>query len=141
MPFGWEQVSRDSDDYLACKAAVIGAFSLVGSAVGSIPTAGIGAPAGLLAGAVWGMAASYLACPYLPPLIKKKLEVGENLTNSEVELAVDALAKHTGLHSADEGVHLLAKMRPHLVRKGKPPACHPPHLNAKITVQARTTEA
>jgi hypothetical protein len=136
MPFGWDEVSRDTEEYRTCRTAVTVAFAVVGGATAAVSTAGVGTPAGYLGGAAWGLATAYLACPYLVPAVKKKLELGASLTDSEVSLAVEAMAKHSGIHSAKDGVRLLSQVRPYLVRRGKAPAGHPSYLNASMMVNS-----
>ena len=76
MPlFGWERVDREDPDYKACLTVTTSAGAIVGGMTGSF-LGPAGTLAGYAGGAVWGLAAGYLACPYLVPAVKRKIENG-----------------------------------------------------------------
>ena len=105
MPFNWEKVSRDSEEYQVCSAAMIGGGFLAGGAVGGAGaalTAGLSVPALYAAGGALGWAVGYIACPYIAPKVKEKLTVGHKLTQNETQNAVEAMYKNSGAAKADE---------------------------------------
>lgn len=110
---GWENVDRSDIYYRACMVATTaagGAAGIIVGGVSSVPTAGMSfslVPAGL----ALGLAAGYLACPYLAPRIKKKLEMGVPLADHDVRPAVEALAAYAGIRNASDAVKLLAIVR------------------------------
>lgn len=120
--FGWERVGRNNSDYKACLAATTATGAIVGGATGSVvPVAGT--VAGYAGGALWGLAAGYLACPYLVPAIKNKIEKGMHLTDSETRSAAEAMGTYVGIRDASEAVKLVALVKTTRNRKMNVPAC------------------
>lgn len=115
MPLdGWESVDRSDSDYKACVALMTAGGAVIGTAVGalaSVPTGGTSLLAGPASGALWGFVAGYLACPYLAPAVRRKIEAGSMLTDSEVRSAADAMSTYAGVGRASEAVRLLSMVR------------------------------
>ncbi|WP_019668333.1 hypothetical protein [Eudoraea adriatica] len=111
MPlFNWEKVDRNNPHYKTCVKATTAAGAVAGMATGSvIPVAGTAA--GFLGGAFWGFVGGYLACPYLVPAIKKKIEQDIPLTNYEIKSATEAMGSYAGLSSAPDAIKLLALVK------------------------------
>lgn len=111
---GWERAERSDPYYQACLAG----FGLGGAAAGGIvggaaaaPTAGLSLPALLSAGVALGLAAGYLACPYLAPMIRRKLESGAPLSSAELKSAAETMGRYANVRSAGEALKLLAVVR------------------------------
>jgi hypothetical protein len=108
--FGWEKVSREDPYYQGCVAASTLGGALSGGMVGAA-AGGVGVLPGVAAGTALGFGAGYLACPYLAPLIRRKLETGAELSSSEVKAAAHAMSRYAGVSSASDAVKLLAVTR------------------------------
>ena len=111
MPLeGWEKVNRDDPYYKACMTVTAAAGAIVGGATGSIlgPAGTVGGYAG---GVAWGFAAGYLACPYLVPAVRKKIEDGLALNDQEVAAAADAMGRYANVAHAVDAVKLVAVVR------------------------------
>ena len=108
----WDKVSRDSSEYKTCLVTSTGAGAIVGSAVGSaVPIPVLGTVSGYAGGAFWGFVFGYLACPYIAPAVKKKIENGMSLTDSEVRAASEAMGLYADLKKADDAIKLLALIK------------------------------
>lgn len=116
MPFNWEEVSRDSAEYELCRLEVSVVAMAAGGAMGGLATAGIGVPLAMSLGGVIGLGAGYLACPYLPGFLKKKLMEGTELTHAETKSAIEAMHRYTGISDAKKSMQLLAEVRPSLAK-------------------------
>ena len=112
--FGWERVERDDDYYKVCLAG-----STAAGFVAGVITAGAAAPAtggtsflvGPKSGTAIGFAAGYLACPYLAPFIRRKIEDNVPLSRAEVLPAAEALGLYAGVKDANDALRLLAMVR------------------------------
>ena len=121
MPFNWEKVSRNSDEYKACQMATAGIGVAAGGIVGGAGaplTAGLSVPVVMAAGGLLGFAAGYLACPYLAPAVKRKLTDGVTLSSNEANNAVEAMHKYAGFTDERKSLAILAELRPHLQSAG-----------------------
>jgi hypothetical protein len=107
--FGWERTSRSDPYYKACMVGAVAAGGLSGKIVGamaSVPTGGasfILVPAGLALGFVTG----YMACPYLAPSIRQRVEAGMSLSEAEVRKAAESMGRYAQVRDASEAVTLL----------------------------------
>jgi len=111
MPlYGWESVSRDDPSYKACLQVTTGAFAVVGVMTGRSMGVG-GTLAGAAAGLVWGFGVGYLACPYLAPAVKRKLESGQQLTEAEIRSAADSMSRYANVQQAAHAVRLVALVK------------------------------
>jgi|CXWL01.1.fsa_nt_gi hypothetical protein len=131
MPlFGWEKVSRDSSDYKTCVSITTAAGAIIGGATASVvPVAGT--LAGYAGGALWGLAAGYLACPYLAPAVKRKIEKGMPLAESELRSAAEAMGTYAGVNNAPDAVKLVGMVKSIRGRKPSAQVCSNPALVAK----------
>ena len=132
MPLAnWERVDRNDPAYKACLGLTSAAGAVIGGATGS-PALVLGMTAGYVAGAAWGLAIGYLACPYLIPHVRSKIESGTFLTDSELRSAAEALASYAGVQDAPAGVKLLAIVKLRLAAApGNGPACQHPAIVAQ----------
>jgi hypothetical protein len=135
MPLaGWDRVGRDNEDYKTCVQAASAAGAVLGMVTGAA-AGGVGAPAGFVAGALWGFAAGYLACPYLAPAVRKKIEGGQTLSDVEVRSAADALGRYASVHQAPDAIRLLGLVRQAqcspMGRAGAPAGCVAPAASAQ----------
>lgn len=132
----WEKVSRSDPGYKACLTGTTAALSVVGGMTGAA-AGGLGAVPGYAAGALYGFIAGYLACPYLVPLIRGKIESGEILSEYEMRSAAESMGRYAQLSGAPDAVRLLA-----MIRQGQPkrlgsPACvHPAYVAQQLLRQA-----
>jgi hypothetical protein len=131
----WESVGRSDPSYKACLTVAGGAGAIVGGATGSF-LGPAGTFYGYLGGAAWGLSAGYLVCPYLIPPLKRKLEEGLPLTESEVRSSAEALGRYASLTSAPEAIQLLSIIRVHAAREGAAPACRAPAIAARQILSA-----
>ncbi len=115
MPLeGWERVKRDDEYYKACTVATTAVGAIAGLAVGASGaplTGGLSVPVVGIAGALLGFGAGYLLCPYLAPVIKKKIETGASMTPTEISSAAEAMGRYAGVHSAGDAIQLLALVK------------------------------
>jgi len=114
MPFGWEKVSRDSEEYKGCVAAVTGVGGVAGlivGAAGSPLTAGTSVAALGAAGVGMGFITGYLACPYLAPKVKKKLLDGAELSDLEAKNAAQAMGRYALVSDAKSATQLVSQIR------------------------------
>ena len=132
--FGWERVSRSDPVYQACLTVSTAGMAILGGAAGSF----LGPPgtvSGYAGGAAWGFAAGYAICPYLAPAIKRKLELREVLTETDLRNAAEAMGRYAGVTQASEALRLLA-----LVRSARIPprsaVCANPRLVARQILKA-----
>lgn len=131
MPLtGWEKVTRDSEAYKACLAVSTAGGAVIGMATGSIVPGG-GTIAGFAGGAFWGFISGYLACPYLAPAIKKKLELGNGLTSLETRSAAEAMSKYANVTEASDAVKLVRIVKETKVDMSKKSVCHSPTAIAR----------
>lgn len=111
MPlFDWERVPRSDPVYQACLATTVGAFAIVGGAAGG-PLLLPGILGGYAAGAAWGFATGFLACPYLVPAIKRKIETGEAFNLNDVRSAAETMSTYADVNKARDALMLLATVR------------------------------
>lgn len=136
MPLvGWESVRRSDPSFKACLTVTGGAAAIVGGATGSF-LGPAGTVYGYLGGAAWGLAIGYLACPYLIPALKKKLEEGLPMTEGEVRSASEALGRYASLTKASDTIELLGVVRVHAARDGVAPVCRAPARVARQILSA-----
>jgi hypothetical protein len=127
---GWEKVSRSDPYYKACLTVASAGGAIAGGAVGSfLGPAGTGV--GYLGGAAEGLAAGYLACPYLAPYIRAKFEQALPLTEADLRSAAEAMTRHAGVEQAADAVKLLAMVRSLGPSAGSRAACLDPRLAAR----------
>ena len=111
--FGWEKVERTDPYYKGCLAASSVGGAVAGEIVGgfgSVPTMGLSflaVPAGIVA----GFAAGYIGCPYLAPMIRRKIEAAIPLSEAEVRSAAESLGMYAGVRDAGEAIRLLSIVR------------------------------
>jgi len=91
---------------------------------------------GYLGGSAWGLAAGYLVCPYLVPLLKKKLEEGLPMTEAEVRSAAETLGRYASVSKASDAIDLLSVVRIHASRDGTAPVCRAPARVARQILSA-----
>ena len=136
MPLmGWESVDRNDPSYKACLTVSVGAGAIVGGATGSF-LGPAGTVYGYLGGSAWGLAAGYLVCPYLVPLLKKKLEEGLPMTEAEVRSAAETLGRYASVSKASDAIDLLSVVRIHASRDGTAPVCRAPARVARQILSA-----
>ena len=128
--FGWEKVSRDATSYKACVALTTSGGAIVGMIPGSV-VPGAGTLAGYAGGAVWGFAIGYLACPYLAPAVRRKLETGMPLSHTEIRSAAEAMGSYAGINGADDAVKLVGMVKALPANKIVAPDCLSPTYAAK----------
>jgi len=128
--FGWETVSRDDPSYKACLTATTGGGAIVGGMTGSF-LGPAGTIAGYAGGAAWGFGLGYLACPYVPPLVKKKIESGFSLSDSEIRSAADAMSRYAGVQQASDAVKLVALVKSNARAKLGGEVCRDPARTAR----------
>jgi hypothetical protein len=111
MPlFGWESVSRDDPSYKTCLAASTGSGVVIGAMTGR--SAGLqGVLAGAAGGLLWGFGLGYLACPYLVPAVKRKIENGLSLNDAEIRSAADAMSRYASVGQASEALKLVGLVK------------------------------
>jgi hypothetical protein len=133
MPlFDWEKVSRSNPYYKACLTGLTAGGAILGGAV----TAPVGAaPVGYVSGAGLGLAIGYLACPYIAPRLKEKLDLGDTLQHDDIASAVEAMHRYVGVKSANEAVKLVAIARANITYPASPPLCTTPQRLAKQLAQ------
>ena len=131
MPlFGWEKVSRDSSEYKTCVSITTAAGAIIGGATTSVvPVAGT--LVGYVGGTLWGLAAGYVVCPYLAPAIKRKIESGTPLAESEVRSAAEAMGTYAGVKNAPDAIKLVAMVKSISGRRPSAQVCSNPALLAK----------
>ena len=127
---GWDTVGRDDPNYKACASLATAIGAVAGGATGSF-LGPAGTVAGYAGGAAWGLAGGYLACPYLVPALKRKIESGMPLTNAEVRSAAEALGQYARVRQATDAVKLLAMVRISCRTGVGSSSCHSPALTAR----------
>ena len=143
--FGWEKVDRNDDYYKACLVGTTAIGAVSGLLTGA-PT-GPGAVVTTAAGGVLGFTVGYLACPYLAPQIRKKIEGGLALNEGEIKSAAHAMSRYAGVSKAGDAVKLLAVTRSQRhASSGNPSAASSSKLPATkskststVTAQSRGT--
>lgn len=128
--FGWERVDRENADYKACVAITTAGGAIVGGATGSV-VPGAGNVAGYAAGGLWGFVLGYLACPYLAPVVRRKIESGMPLTHIEIRSASEAMGSYAGVNSAPDAVKLVRLVKIAGGNKSVAPTCSNPAETAK----------
>lgn len=109
MPlFDWESVSRDDPDYKMCTNVTSAAGFVVGAAVGAPLRRAEAIVATGAAGAILGFAFGYLACPYLVPAVKRKLETGSFMSDADVRFAAEAMSQYASVTQASDAVRLVS---------------------------------
>jgi hypothetical protein len=130
MPLlGWERVSRDNPDYKACLAVTTAGGAIVGGATGS-PLLLPGVMAGYAAGAAWGLAIGYLACPYLAPAVRQKIQAGAALSDLELRSASEAMGQYAGVSNASDAIKLVR-----LVKGARAPRTVQPCMDPRIAAK------
>jgi hypothetical protein len=125
----WEHVQRDDPDSKACVTVTSAAGAIVGGMTGSF-LGPAGTVAGYAGGAVWGFGIAYLACPYLVPAIKGKIESGIPLTDAELRSAAEAMGRYANVNRAPDAVRLVAVVRSARQVKGLNGVCRDPSATA-----------
>jgi hypothetical protein len=137
MPLlGWENVSRDDPDYKLCVKASVAAGTVIGGVTGSMAM-GTGTIPGALAGSLWGLALGYLACPYVAPAVRRKIESAMPLSDADVRSAAEAMAQYAGVKQASDALKLLALVK--CTRRETRPAagaCNDPRRTAQQLLMA-----
>lgn len=111
MPLlGWDRVGREDANYKACIAVTSAAGAVIGGATGSF-LGPVGTVGGYAGGAAWGFAAGFLACPYLVPAIKRKVEDGLFMSDAEVRSAAEAMGRYANLTQAADAVRLIGLLK------------------------------
>ena len=130
MPLtGWEKVSREDEVYKACLTVSTAGGAIVGGMTGSF-LGPAGTVSGYLGGAAWGFAAGYLACPFLVPPIKSKIERRLDLSEAEVREAAEAMGRYALVSDAGSALRLLAVVIEHTGKPGAQ-ACPTPQFVAR----------
>jgi len=86
------------------------AGAVLGGATGSF-LGPAGTVAGYLGGSAWGFAAGYLACPYLVPAVRRKIEAGSFMTDFEARSAAEAMGRYAGVNRAVEALRLVSLVK------------------------------
>ena len=140
MPFAdWEKVSRSSDDYKICLVGTTAVGAVGGMAVGAFTVNPLGVLGGGVGGALLGLGFGYIACPYLAPLVKRKIMNGERMDETEVRTAAEAMSRYAGISNAEDSVRLLARVRqslPSAKNIANRPVCQSPQATAQMLLHA-----
>ncbi len=107
---GWERVGRNDQSYKACVAVTTAGGAIAGGVTGSF-LGPAGTLTGYAGGAAWGLTIGYLACPYLVPALKRKIESSMPLSEAEVRSAAEAMGRYAGVREATDAVRLLGMVR------------------------------
>lgn len=127
---GWETVGRDDPDYTACVVVTSAAGSIVGGATGSF-LGPVGTVGGYAGGGAWGFAIGYLACPYLVPAVKRKIESGLQLSDTEVRSAAEAMGRYAQVTKASDALRLVSFVKSLPPTSNASSTCTNPSLVAK----------
>ena len=99
------------------------------------PALAPGVLAGAAAGAFWGVVGGYIACPYLVPALKKKLELGQSLTEVELKSAVEAMGKYANMNNALEAIKLVAIAKTTKNNAAFAKSCSDPNQTARLILK------
>ena len=132
--FNWEKVDRNNSDYKACVKRTTGVGAVAGMIYGSV-LPGAGNLAGFASGALYGFVAGYLACPYLAPVIKKKIEQSMPLTQVEIKSAAEAMGSYAGLSNAPDAIKLVALVKSSKNTSSTSSMCSNPRYTAKLILK------
>ena len=132
--FGWEKVSRNDSDYKTCVQVTTAVGVVAGMATGA-PALAPGVLAGAAAGAFWGFVGGYLACPYLVPVLKRKLELGQPLTQVELKSAAEAMGKYANVKNASEAIKLVALTKTTKINAACSMSCSNPNQTAMLILK------
>lgn len=137
-----ERVSRDDPYYKACLAASTVAGGVAGNIVGSVAapaTAGLSLATLPWGGIAMGFAVGYLACPYLSPLLRPKIENNLRLDEFAVDQALRAMSQYAHVSNSGDAVKLLAMVRSMPRPHRTAPVCTTPGLAAQtLLAQIKT---
>ena len=125
-----EKVPRNDPYYQACLAVSTVGGTAIGMTLGSATLPVVGTVAGWASGMAFGFVAGYLACPYLAPGMRRKIEQNLPMSALEVGLAADAMARYANVYHARDALKLLAISKAARVPAGAK-ACVDPNSVAK----------
>ena len=132
--FNWEKVDRNNPYYKACVRGKTGVGAVHGMIYGSV-LPGAGNLAGFASGALYGFVAGYLTCPYLAPVIKKKIEQNWPLTQVEIKSAVETMGSYAGLPSAPDAIKLVAQVKSSKNNSSTSSMCSNQNYTAKLILK------
>jgi hypothetical protein len=132
---GWEKVPRSDPYYRACVVTSTAGMAVAGDIIAPMAAPLTGGTSFLLvpAGAIMGFVGGYLACPYLAPILRSKIEQQLQLTDQEVRQAADAMARYSAVGDAGKAIKLLAFAKTQAASAKSPPRCeNPPDVGRQI---------
>ncbi|MEM9434653.1 MAG: hypothetical protein AAGA12_12095 [Pseudomonadota bacterium] len=137
-----ERVSRNDRYYKACLAASTAAGAISGKIVAgfSAPvTGGLSLATVPLGGIAVGFSFGYLACPYLAPAIRSKIERDLPLDDFAMDQSIRAMSLYAAVHNPYDAVKLLALVRTVPKNMTDAPVCSSPQMDAKaLLVQLKS---
>lgn len=127
---GWQRVSRDDPYYEGCLAGSSVGGVAIGATMGSFVVPGIGTFTAGVAGLAIGFAAGYVACPFLAPGLRRKIEGNLQMSAIELNEAAEAMGRYAGVGNASEAIKLVAISKAAPIPQ-RPPLCRDPRADAQ----------